>query len=127
MNEFFYIIGITFIPLIVILIFRSKEKVLQEQDDLRYCMGNPFETINFIRNNIAKVIVSLLFYLWVVIGIFASNQRLAFGLLISYGFAMSYITYFVEDRNKRYWAETIGYSIGVLIVSSIIYLHYYQA
>lgn len=127
MNEFFYIIGITFIPLLLILVFRRKDKVLQEQDDLRYCMGNPFETMNFVRNNAAKIIVSLLFYSWVVIGVIASNQRLAFSSLIGYGLIMSYMTYFIDDRNKRYWAETIGYLVGILIVCSIIYVHYHQA
>lgn len=124
MNDFFYIIGAAFILPLIFLVFRSKEKVLREQDDLKYCLNNPFETLNFIRNNAPKIIVSLIFYLWVIIGIIASSQRLMFIIILIYGFIAS-IPYFMESKNKRYWAETIAYAVGAALIGSTIYFHYY--
>ena len=123
--DYFYIIGILFIPMILFLALRKKETVLNEQAETEQFLKNPFEIISFIKKKFDKIILSVLFYLWLAFGIISSEQRNLFIAFTTYLFVSSYFIYIASGKNARYWIETSNYIIGALILSAIIYRHFY--
>lgn len=124
-NDYFYLIGISFIPIILFIALRKKNDVSKEWRELQGYLDNHFEIKFFIKNNLYNLIISALFYSWLAYGAVASDDKSMFIAFIAY-FLLTYCyARFTTCEDEKYKIETISYLLGALILSFIIHRHFY--
>jgi len=122
-NDYFYIIGLLFIPALIVELFASKKTMTRESAELVHYTNNPFEVLDFMKKKGARIIIGTLYHFWIIYGIIVSEQRYWFVVLLLLYVVATYI--FIRNNKQTHTIDIVLAILGMLFLCFIVYRHFY--